>query len=428
MLSINKLRKLSFLVYGLGSTGKSVVNFFKKNNIKKFEVWDDMNKDLYKKNRAQNLNKAVEIVDFIILSPGISLKDIKGKNNLNKFEEKIITDIDLIYLMKNFLKSIVVTGTNGKSTTSKIISHVLRKNGYKTLLGGNIGRPVLSLKSKKNDFLIIEASSFQLSHSKYICPDYAILLNISNDHLDWHGNKKNYKNSKFKIFKNQKKNQFSIIGNNFKTEFKKRNFNGKLIIPQLKNYKKLKVKIQNPYLKLDINDENMSYVFELVKLFGLGEKNFLNSLRSFKGLPHRYEIFLKKKNCIFINDSKATSFQATKGALRNSNNIFWILGGLPKKQDKINLKGLKSNIVKIYLIGKNIKYFKKQIGNKVDYCLSKNLKKSLIQIMKDVKNFKKKNNTILLSPSSASYDQFLNFEKRGEEFKRLCKIYARKYV
>ena len=428
MLSINKLRKLSFLVYGLGSTGKSVVNFFKKNNIKKFEVWDDMNKDLYKKNRAQNLNKAVEIVDFIILSPGISLKDIKGKNNLDKFEEKVITDIDLIYLMKNFLKSIVVTGTNGKSTTSKIISHVLRKNGYKTLLGGNIGRPVLSLKSKKNDFLIIEASSFQLSHSKYICPDYAILLNISNDHLDWHGNKKNYKNSKFKIFKNQKKNQFSLIGNNLKTEFKKRNFNGKLIIPRLKNYKKLKVKIQNSYLKLDMNDENMSYVFELVKLFGLGEKNFLNSLRSFKGLPHRYEIFLKKKNCIFINDSKATSFQATKGALKNSNNIFWILGGLPKKKDKINLKGLKSNIVKIYLIGKNIKYFKKQIGNKVDYCLSKNLKKSLIQIMKDVKIFKKKNNTILLSPSSASYDQFLNFEKRGEEFKRLCKIYARKYV
>ena len=208
MLSINKLRKLSFLVYGLGSTGKSVVNFFKRNNIKKFEVWDDKNKDLYKKNRAQNLSKTVEIVDFIILSPGISLKDIKGKNNLDKFKEKIITDIDLIYLMKNFLKSIVVTGTNGKSTTSKIISHVLQKNGYKTLLGGNIGKPVLSLKSKKNDFLIIEVSSFQLSHSKYICPDYAILLNISNDHLDWHGNKKNYKNSKFKIFKNQKKISF----------------------------------------------------------------------------------------------------------------------------------------------------------------------------------------------------------------------------
>ena len=312
MLSINKLRKLSFLVYGLGSTGKSVVNFFKRNDIKKFEVWDDKNKNLYKKNRTQNLNKAVEIVDFIILSPGISLKNIKGKNNLEKFKEKIITDIDLIFLMKNFFKSIVVTGTNGKSTTSKIICHVLQKNGYKTLLGGNIGKPVLSLKSKKNDFLIIEVSSFQLSHSKYICPDYAILLNISNDHLDWHGNKKNYKNSKFKIFKNQKKNQFSLIGNNFKTEFKKRNLKGKLIIPQLKNYKKLKLKIQNPYLKLDINDENMSYVFELVKLFGLGEKNFLNSLISFKGLPHRYEIFLKRKIVLLLMIQKQLHFKPLK--------------------------------------------------------------------------------------------------------------------
>ena len=428
MVSINKLRKSSFLIYGLGSTGKSVVNFFKRNNIKKFQVWDDKNKDLYKKNRAQNINEAIKFVDFIVLSPGVSLKKIKGNNNLEKFKEKIITDIDLIFLIKNFFKSIVITGTNGKSTTSKIISHVLQKNGFKTLLGGNIGKPILSLKSKKKNFLIIEASSFQLSHSKYICPDYALLLNISNDHLDWHGNIQNYKNSKFKIFKNQKKNQFSLIGNKFKTEFQKRNFKGKLIIPRLNNYKKLKIKIQNPYLKLDINDENMSYVFELIKLIGLKEKNFLISLKSFRGLPHRYEVFLKKKNCVFINDSKATSFQATKGALRNSNNIFWILGGLPKKQDKINLKNFKRNIVKIYLIGKSINYFKKQIGNKVDYCLSKNLRKSLIQIMNDIKIFKKKNNTILLSPASASYDQFLNFEKRGEEFKRLCKIYARKYV
>ena len=108
--------------------------------------------------------------------------------------------------------------------------------------------------------------------------------------------------------------------------------------------------------------------------------------------------------------------------MRNSNNIFWILGGLPKKRDKINLKDFKSNIVKIYLIGKNIKYFKKQIGNKVDYYPSKNLKKSLIQIMKDVKIFKKKNNTILLSPSSASYDQFLNFEKEVKSLKDYVKF------
>ena len=102
-------------------------------------------------------------------------------------------------------KSIVVTGTNGKSTTCKLLAHLLQKNKYKCVLGGNIGTPILSLKNSKNSFVIIEASSFQLSYSKFIRPDYALFLNFSNDHLDWHGSKNNYLNSKLKIFHLQKK-------------------------------------------------------------------------------------------------------------------------------------------------------------------------------------------------------------------------------
>ena len=111
----------------------------------------------------------------------------------------------------------------------------------------------------------------------------------------------------------------------------KRNFLGRLISPKKDSYLKIKSKINNSYIKLNINDENMSYVFSLSKLLKISEKSFLRSLNTFKGLPHRYEIFLKKKNCIFINDSKATSFQATKVALESSKNIYWIVGGLPKK-------------------------------------------------------------------------------------------------
>ena len=124
-------------------------------------------------------------------------------------------------MTKNFSKSIVVTGTNGKSTVCKMLFHILKKNKIKSLLGGNIGKPILDLKIKKRDFLIIEASSYQLSHSKFIKPDYAILLNITNDHLDWHGNMKNYIDSKFKIFELQSKNQYSIINNRFRKNFKK---------------------------------------------------------------------------------------------------------------------------------------------------------------------------------------------------------------
>ena len=138
------------------------------------------------------------------------------------------------------------------------------------------------------------------------------------------------------------------------------------------------------------------------------------------------KIFFKRKNFTFINDSKATSFKATQLALSSLRNIYWILGGLPKKNDKMNVSKYKRNIIKCYIIGKNTNFFKNQIKKKLVFTITRNLKKSILQIIKDSKkqDYSKKN--ILLSPSAASFDQFINFEKRGEEFKRLCKKYARK--
>ncbi len=428
MVSLKNFKELSFLVYGLGLTGRSVVKFFEKNNIKNFTVWDDFNKNLYQKKRSKNLKKSIKEVDYIVLSPGINLKTSRYKKILKKFKNKIITDIDLIYLIKRFNKSIVITGTNGKSTTCKILDHLLKKNGYKVLLGGNIGTPILNHKINKKNFLIIEASSFQLNYSKFISPDYAILLNITNDHLDWHGNMKNYIQSKFKIFQNQKKNQYSLVNENFRTLFKSKNLFGKLVVPKLQKYQIFKPKIKNPYLCSNINDENMSFIFYLSKLLKISEKSFIKSLKNFKGLPHRYEIFLKKKNCTFINDSKATSFQATKFALKNTKNIFWIVGGLPKKNDRLILKDINKNIIMSYIFGKHKIFFKKQLQNQVNFNVFKNLNNALHQAVKDVKFLNKKDSTILLSPSSASFDQFLNFEKRGAEFKRLSKYYARKFI
>ena len=425
MSTISKLKALSFLVYGLGVSGQSVVKFFKKNNIKNYKVWDDRQKKLLNNKRAKNLKEELQKVDYIVLSPGISL--VKNKN-LIRFKKKIITDIDFLYLTNKNFKSIVVTGTNGKSTTCKLISHILEKNKFKVQFGGNIGIPILDLKIKKNSYVVIEVSSFQLSHSKFICPDYAFLLNITNDHLDWHGNTQNYKNSKLKIFVHQKKKQFALVNIKLKKLFKQQNFVSKLIVPNQKQYKKIKYKIKNHYLESSINDENMCFVYAFSKLIKISEKKFVTAIKSFVGLSHRYEIFLKKKNITFINDSKATTFEATKYALLNSKNIYWILGGLPKKNDQIILSNIKKQIIKCYIIGKNSDFFKKQIQNKINYSITKNLKKTVITILKDIKLFSKKNNTILLSPAAASYDQFINFEKRGDEFKKISKIYARKFI
>ena len=197
MVQNNRLNEKSFLVYGLGSSGQSVVKFFEKNNYKNFKVWDDQKKIKFENYRVKNLKRTLNQVNYIVLSPGISL--VKNKN-LFKFKNKIITDIDLFFLINRKFKSIVVTGTNGKSTTCKLLQHFLQKNKLECLLGGNIGTPILDLKNFKNRYVIIEVSSFQLSHSQFICPDYAVFLNLSNDHLDWHGSKKKYLNSKLKIF------------------------------------------------------------------------------------------------------------------------------------------------------------------------------------------------------------------------------------
>ncbi len=423
-------KKASFLIYGLGSTGISVVKYFKKKKIKNFYVWDDSLK-LRRKfylNKINNLKTILNKVDFIVLSPGVSLKTTKYKKDLIKHRKKIITDIDLLYLRSPKIKSIVVTGSNGKSTTCKIITHLLKKNKFQVALGGNIGNPVLNIQQNKKNFFVIEASSFQLSHSKFIHPNYAILLNITNDHLDWHGSKRNYINSKFKIFKLQEKDDFALTEKKFQQTYRKKKYLGKLILPNIDKYIKIKSQIQNDYLTSSINDENMSLVFALSKLLKINKKSFITNMSSFSGLPHRYEIFLKRKNVTFINDSKATNLEAAKFALLNSKNIYWIVGGLPKDKDRIVLNDLKKKIIKSYIIGKNINFFKKLLNHKVKFVAPGNLKKAIICILKDIALLKKRNNTILFSPGAASFDQFKNFEIRGNLFKRLSRMYAKKFI
>ncbi len=424
-------KKNSFLVYGLGSTGKSVVNFFNKLKITQFYVWDD-NPSLikkYKSNNKKNLKYILKKVDYIVLSPGISLRNSKNKDSLNKYRKKIITDLDLLFLSYPNFKSIIVTGSNGKSTTCKIITHLLKKNNFKVQLGGNIGIPALSLKVRKNIYYVIEASSFQLAYSKFIRPNYAILLNITNDHLDWHGSMKNYVNSKFKIFKLQQKKDFALINKIFVERFKKQKYLSKSITVNSNDYEKIKSNINNNYLTSKINDENMSFVYELSKLLKIKKYSFIKSMKSFQGLPHRFEIFFKRKNVTFINDSKATTLQASKFALMNGKNIYWILGGLPKKKDKIDLTLLRNNICRSYIIGKNTKFFKRVLKNEIKYIISKSLKKALITALKDItKKTIESKSIVLFSPGAASFDQYKNFESRGNEFKKITLVYAKKYI
>ena len=421
----NFLNKKIFAVYGLGTTGKSVVNFFVKKKLRNFSIWDDNkrtrnffeeSKKYNKKSFEKNLDKA----HWIILSPGINIEKSKLKKKLIKNRHKIITDLDLFYILNPNVKSVVITGSNGKSTTCKIIEHMLKKNKINAQAAGNIGKPILNLNVKKNTLVVIEASSFQLEYSQFIKASYAMILNISNDHLDWHKTMKNYIKSKFKIFLNQKKNDFAFINSKrFKNFYKNNNFKAKLKIVSVNNYSKVRKKIKNIYLTSKINDENMSFAYELAKKFNISDKSFIKALNSFKGLDHRHEIFYKKKSITFINDSKATNFEASRHALINNKNIYWIVGGQAKKNDHFYLKNLKKKIKKAYIVGKNSEFFKKQIQNYIPYTISKNIKNAIRSIINDIKFHKNLKKTVLLSPAAASFDQFENFEDRGVYFKKL---------
>ena len=428
-LSSRNFYNKKIFIYGLARTGISTLNFL-KNKGNKLICWDDKLKTRKKISKnfllksTKQLNK--HLFDFIVISPGINKNNCSIKNFLIKNENKIITDLDIFYSFNYFNKIISITGTNGKSTTCKLLYEIFRAGGYKVQLGGNIGRPLLELKKlKKESIFILELSSYQLDYTKYFRSNHAAILNISFDHLERHKNIQNYINAKAKIFKFQKETDIAYLSKKNKYFSKiKKNFKSKIKIIKLKNIYKLKKKITNDYLLTLANLENLAFVLNITKKFKLNKKIIFRVINKFKGLPHRQEKIYSGKKIICINDSKATSFDASRQALNSYKNIFWILGGINKKKDKIQLEKLKKNIVQAYIVGKNKNFFINQFNNKINYKKCIDLPNAFPKVIKDIGIFKKKNSTykiptLLFSPAAASFDAYKDFEERGDHFKKL---------
>ena len=426
---LQKYQNKKIAIYGMGLTGISVANVLKKFDIKIY-CWDD-NAEIRKKAKKHNyhvdkfwFNK--NLIDKIVVSPGIDISNCRIKNYLKKNSKKIITDLDIFFEFNKNSLIISVTGTNGKSTTCKIVEKILKHAGYNVKTVGNIGKPILNLNSiKKKYTYIIEASSYQLEYSKLFRSHHAVILNISPDHLERHKNMKNYTNIKSKIFFAQKKTDYLYINSKNKySKFIKKNFIRKNIKSNLveinnKSYNFLLKQINNKYFSNNGNIENLIFAYKIAKNLKISDKKIVNAVNNFKGLPHRQEVVFSNKKILCINDSKATSFDASLQSLSSYNKIYWILGGLPKYKDIFNMKNVKKNIIKAYIIGKHIAFFKKQIKNDVLFTVSKDIRNALINIFKDLKTNKENKATILFSPAAASFDQFDNFEKRGIYFRKL---------
>ena len=416
----NIFLKKKILIYGLGKSGISSFRFLR--NKADIYLFDDLKNTHPKQISKLKLLKIK--FDIIIISPGINIFNCKLSKFLKLNKKKIYTDLDVFFtFFKN--KCITITGTNGKSTTAKILYEVLKDQKKDVRLIGNIGNPPLNEKKiSKNTIFVIEASSYQLDYSQLFSSKYSIILNIKPDHLERHKTLQNYVDAKFKLLDSQSKSCLAFVKRDdvlISRKLKTKKFNCKIVkVNTKKNYNDF-LEIKNKYFLTESNRENLSFIIELAKKLKL--KNYLlqKTIKNFKGLKYRQQIIIQKKNLTIINDSKSTSFSSSVGMFKKASNILWLLGGIYKKGDKLELKKKDLSNVTAFIYGENKNFFNKQLRSKVKFKNYKNLQDAVKNVFSIIKKKRSVKYTILFSPCAASFDSFKNFEERGLYFNRLVK-------
>ena len=416
----NIFLKKKILIYGLGKSGISSFRFLR--NKADIYLFDDLKNTHPKQISKLKLLKIK--FDIIIISPGINIFNCKLSKFLKLNKKKIYTDLDVFFtFFKN--KCITITGTNGKSTTAKILYEVLKDQKKDVRLIGNIGNPPLNEKKiSKNTIFVIEASSYQLDYSQLFSSKYSIILNIKPDHLERHKTLQNYVDAKFKLLDSQSKSCLAFVKSDdvlISRKLKTKKFNCKIVkVNTKKNYNDF-LEIKNKYFLTESNRENLSFIIELAKKLKL--KNYLlqKTIKNFKGLKYRQQIIIQKKYLTIINDSKSTSFSSSVGILKKDSNILWLLGGIYKKGDKLELKKKDLSNVTAFIYGENKNFFNKQLRSKVKFKNYKNLQDAVKNVFSIIKKKRSVKYTILFSPCAASFDRFKNFEERGLYFNRLVK-------
>lgn len=438
MIKLNQQQGKKIGIFGLGLTGCSAFSALEK-VTKTLICWDDseVNREKFTskfgfkplKNFTEN---EWQSLDKIIISPGIPPSHaifllIKKHNIL------ISSDIDMFIEENPQSKIISITGTNGKSTTTALIGHILQTTGLDYHIGGNIGLPVLMLPKGAEGY-VLELSSFQIDLLQNFNPFISVLLNITQDHLDRYGTFEEYSRSKFRAFQGD---GIKIIGID---STKSREFYNHLkeqgerkLIPITTDSSNNGITCHSDqlldnffnrdayalsalkHLKGKHNQENIAASFASCRALGLEPQEIINSIFSFNGLKHRMQYLGTKDNISYYNDSKATNATSAACSLVSLNNIFWLAGGIFKEKSlsPIDL-GLK-NVKKAYLFGKDKLLFAEYLEHKVEYTICTTMNEAFECAQKDALMTKESAN-ILLAPACASYDQFKNFEDRGNQF------------
>ena len=430
-------------IYGLGKSGQSIIDYLDRIN-EDYYCWDDnakiRKKILYSNNKVNLVNPLkldLQLINECFITPGISFNNSKI-GILKKNKIKLFRDLELYSRLSKNKKIIAITGTNGKSTTTKLISDILNINNIKNFAGGNLGLPLLDYKKLNNkiNFHVIELSSFQLESANSFNPFISILLNISPDHLDRYNSFSEYIFQKEKII-NLDKNGFNIICLDDSNTLDIYNKNKDKFIPisikfietgvyfkdncivdnYFENNKTLNISLLSPSLFGIFNIQNILAAYVVVKILKLDIKNFIKIINNFKGLSHRLEKIYQNDNLQVINNSKATNIDASIKSIMNFENINLILGGKKDKKEKEFNKILKykQKINKVYLIGEASISIYRQLKDEINCEICNTLEIAIKLIFLDIKKLKSFQ-TILFAPACTSFDQFKNYEDRGEQF------------
>lgn len=423
-------------VMGLGKSGNAVVQALRASGATVF-AWDDKNPG---PDGVKPEAWPWQALAGVVMSPGIAwyhpelhpVAVLAQTHNV-----PLIGDIELLYRAQPDARYLGITGTNGKSTTTALIAHILQVNGVKHAMGGNIGTPVMDLPLMGDDGIyVIELSSYQLDLVQTTRFEVAILLNLSPDHIDHHGDMERYIAAKKHIFDRQKKRDVAILGvddmltnslcKQMRAEKKQcvipvsakerlasgvHVFNGMIansfaLMEAQGDLRGMKS------LQGEHNWQNAAAAYAACFSLGLKHEQIMQGMQSYPGLRHRMQWLGEKGGVQFVNDSKATNADAAEKALRTYKDIYWIAGGVAKEGGIEPLAPYFPRIRKAYLIGEAAPAFAQTLQGKVDAVQAGTLEAAFAQAVKDAPA----GSAIVLAPACASFDQYPNFEARGDAF------------
>lgn len=420
------LGKKPVAVYGLGLSGLSSVEALAAAKARVL-AWDESDEK-----RTAAAQAGATLVNFaqegfggaeiLVLSPGVPYTHNPHPVVQRAQREgiAIIGDVEILHRAQHGRETIGVTGTNGKSTTTALIAHILRACGKDVMVGGNIGKPVLGQALPSTGGLIVlEISSYQIDLCPEFRPDIGVLLNIAPDHLDRHGTIEQYAAVKARMLEGAN-TAICSIDDKYTKEIAAAH---RAIEVTLKDDALMARLPDVATLKGSHNKQNMMAAFYACRACGCAEADILEAMKTYPGLPHRQFPVRSINGVVYINDSKATNVSSAATALETYRHIYWIVGGQAKEGGLSGLEPYMDRIHKAFLIGAAAEEFSQWMeANKVPHSVCGTLDIAVLEAHAAVQKNRGAPGgagVVLLSPACASWDQFKNFEHRGQVFEEL---------